>query len=379
MRKLNFRLNVRIGTKLALTAGAGVALVLIMVGNEFRVARLTASMDAQVQASRTVLQSVLEIGNGQNRAALQNRTMQNAESADEVDEALRNLADLEANGSQAFDRALQAATDEVRPNLQKARELYNNYIATMRDYAAVQKDYIAARDLQSKMDADWPATFDPVINSLAVAAAGNRVEFIHTLQEGDAAFKQGRLLFWSYLVHASDDLLKRMNDSFSEAQRLFKEARGMTLDKETIAGIDRLVGFIPTYKTAIDKTLQALHRRDALMRDRADPIRQQADELFDVVKMTASAWANERDSLSDAEQTHARQLTLLIGIFVVIVLVGSAVFLAISVGKPIRRIGEVLLALAQGDKGVEIPYAGRGDEVGDAARAARTFKDNLLR
>ncbi len=44
-----------------------------------------------------------------------------------------------------------------------------------------------------------------------------------------------------------------------------------------------------------------------------------------------------------------------------------------------RRIGQVLLALARGDKTVAIPYAARGDEVGEVARAAQTFKDNLLR
>ena len=58
-------------------------------------------------------------------------------------------------------------------------------------------------------------------------------------------------------------------------------------------------------------------------------------------------------------------------------------FLAWIIGRgisnPIRAISEVLLALANGNKGVEVPYADRTDEVGENARAARIFKDNLLR
>ena len=56
-----------------------------------------------------------------------------------------------------------------------------------------------------------------------------------------------------------------------------------------------------------------------------------------------------------------------------------AVFISRSIGRPIRRIGEVLLELARGNKAIPIPYIERGDEVGDNARAANAFRDNLLR
>ena len=52
---------------------------------------------------------------------------------------------------------------------------------------------------------------------------------------------------------------------------------------------------------------------------------------------------------------------------------------AIAIGKPIRRIGEVLMRLANGNTSVAIPYTDRGDEIGDTARVAGIFKDNLLR
>ncbi len=50
-----------------------------------------------------------------------------------------------------------------------------------------------------------------------------------------------------------------------------------------------------------------------------------------------------------------------------------------GISKPIRAIADVLLALANGNKAVEVPYADRGDEVGENARAAQIFKENLLR
>jgi methyl-accepting chemotaxis protein len=50
-----------------------------------------------------------------------------------------------------------------------------------------------------------------------------------------------------------------------------------------------------------------------------------------------------------------------------------------TISKPVRGIGMTLLELAGGNKGVAIPYVDRGDEVGDCARAANTFRDNLIR
>ena len=95
------------------------------------------------------------------------------------------------------------------------------------------------------------------------------------------------------------------------------------------------------------------------------------------------AFANEyalsrRDELL-ANLTWVGNVAIMVGMLVVLMLIGSALFSVLSIARPIRRIGEVLLELANGNKAVEIPYTERGDEVGDNARAARTFKDNLIR
>jgi methyl-accepting chemotaxis protein len=50
-----------------------------------------------------------------------------------------------------------------------------------------------------------------------------------------------------------------------------------------------------------------------------------------------------------------------------------------SISVPTRAIGGVLVELSNGNKAVDVPYADRGDEVGDNARAALQFKENLVR
>jgi methyl-accepting chemotaxis protein len=89
--------------------------------------------------------------------------------------------------------------------------------------------------------------------------------------------------------------------------------------------------------------------------------------------------AEDRNAQASAERQRVSRIDLGIGLFVIAVLAGLAVFGAVNIANPIRRIGEVLRALAHGNKEVEVPYLGRGDEVGDNARAAQAFKEKLIR
>src|ERR1700688_3993170 len=91
------------------------------------------------------------------------------------------------------------------------------------------------------------------------------------------------------------------------------------------------------------------------------------------------AAAEERNAQAGAERARVGQIDLGMGLLVIAVLAGVAVFGALAIGRPIRRIGELLIELAHGNKDVEVPYTGRAAEVGDNARAAQTFKEKLIR
>jgi methyl-accepting chemotaxis protein len=100
--------------------------------------------------------------------------------------------------------------------------------------------------------------------------------------------------------------------------------------------------------------------------------------LDGLVSLTLKDASDVRSDIEVSVASMAR-LNWLIVTLGVVAGVTLAVFSSLSVTRPIRKIGDVLLSLANGDKAVEIPFTGRRDEVGDAARAANTFRDNLAR
>jgi methyl-accepting chemotaxis protein len=116
-----------------------------------------------------------------------------------------------------------------------------------------------------------------------------------------------------------------------------------------------------------------------LARERGLPTAAAIDKVTEEVLGATSKLAETKARESEATITQASRIGLGIGLFVIVVLIGSAIFGALSIARPVGRIAHVLLALADGNKAVDIPFTGRGDEVGDAARAANAFRDNLVR
>ncbi|PIT00103.1 chemotaxis protein [Bradyrhizobium nitroreducens] len=116
-----------------------------------------------------------------------------------------------------------------------------------------------------------------------------------------------------------------------------------------------------------------------VLNERTFPAAAQVNAAIDKGVDIANEYSAKRKSQVLEELDSTANFALIIGVAVILALIGSAVFAVLNIARPIRHIGGVLLQLADGNKTIEIPFTTRGDEIGDNARAARTFKDNLIR
>ncbi|MHC4050925.1 methyl-accepting chemotaxis protein [Bradyrhizobium sp. 25ACV] len=142
-----------------------------------------------------------------------------------------------------------------------------------------------------------------------------------------------------------------------------------------LAGAQKSVIGVPSggARTAAEST------KATILAERMRPAALEVSKRIDDLVGVANEFAARRKGEMLAELDRVATFALIVGVFVVLTLIGSAVFSVSNIARPIRRIGDVLLQLAGGNKAVEIPYTRRGDEVGDNARAAQTFKENLIR
>ncbi|HEY6254194.1 MAG TPA: methyl-accepting chemotaxis protein [Xanthobacteraceae bacterium] len=113
--------------------------------------------------------------------------------------------------------------------------------------------------------------------------------------------------------------------------------------------------------------------------EKVNKVGMEIDALVEKAISVAEALASQRMVVATTRMTETAQVGMGFGIFVIFILTGAGIFGVLSIGRPVRHIAGVLLQLANGTREFDIPYTGRGDEVGDAARAARTLRDNLVR
>ena len=178
-----------------------------------------------------------------------------------------------------------------------------------------------------------------------------------------------------------DRALERLRAAATAASSHIEAAlrlSGDAADKDMFATLDRLAKEYVAVST--DLAAAAKDYGDTVSKvARAGELGKQMNALIEQVTEGLTAAADAGNAQASAEREQIGRIDLGIGLFVIVVLGGVAVFGALAISKPIRRIGEVLRELAHGNKDVEVPYTGRADEVGDNARAAQAFKEKLIR
>jgi signal transduction histidine kinase/CheY-like chemotaxis protein len=179
----------------------------------------------------------------------------------------------------------------------------------------------------------------------------------------------------------ADQALAALRESMGNAVSNIQAAIQLCGNAENCERLESLVKLAKDYAAAaIEMTALKKDYGDiAKPLDQINTIGTQINSLIERATSDARVVAFQRMTAAEAQLTKAGQISIGAGLFVVLILVGAAVFGVLLIGKPIRHIAGVLLQLADGSRGLDIPYTGRGDEVGDAARAARTFRDNLVR
>jgi methyl-accepting chemotaxis protein len=85
------------------------------------------------------------------------------------------------------------------------------------------------------------------------------------------------------------------------------------------------------------------------------------------------------DDLTATTNGTVRTTLAVVGIAILLVLGLAFVVARFGIAKPLGRVTSILMTLAEGNKAVEIPHTDRRDEIGDMARTAQTFRDNLVR
>ncbi len=209
-------------------------------------------------------------------------------------------------------------------------------------------------------------------------------------------------------IASSPDDLEKAKASLGERQKsaiqLIERAIQLSRKIETTERLKGLIVTIGQYAAAADKiavinaemiaiqarrpendsgTSQAAMRIATLdyqagdiARQQALPMAEQMEALISAIAGTVQTAMNTSAVVAAQEMTSSERIGLAVGSTVILALIGSAVFGFMSIGRPLRKIAGVLVDLTN-DRVVDVPYATRGDEIGDIAKATEVFKQSI--
>jgi methyl-accepting chemotaxis protein len=367
------QINLKIGQKLSISAALGIVLVLtFIVVSRFAASAIDLATETQV-ANMSVFEAILRAQMDWRDARIAFRDARLARSIEEFgraekagDDAGKSLADrFSFIASRLPDGAAKAKAIE-------AHDLAAAYAKSLNEALQGERRRQEARQLATELGANW----DDAIAKLraAVKEHGDAADVL--VERLDVLVDEARAAIWTFHSTEDDQQKARVARVVADASPILKELEGTVANASVLTTqVAALVSRVPS---AMTSAVDAVAARN-LANKNADPIRVQLAKFLadftDTISQQNVALNDNVDATIDKAQTEE----LMLGALTVLVLVGSAVFGSLGIGKPIRHIAGVLEHLAGGDKSIDIPFTTRGDEIGDTARAAQVFKDNLIR
>src|SRR5262249_32387010 len=372
--------RLRIGAKLGACVGIGAALIAGLIVNEqitsTSIERLTVAADRQ---QAIVIDSVTTEG-VLRRVEVAGRDLRMARTRDEVDGL---LGELEKIAAEVRGRLSALEAKAFNPaNLDRFRhlqELFADYVAALERIGHRQIEILSQFGDLDQLESKWARGINLVVNSAPFSDERSYRDIEAFINEAASAFKDARTAAWRYLLLHEASQIRRISAATCLAIQQLNCARAAATGKAVVDGIDALRGIVPEYTAGLKAATDTIDLQDSIQNERASPAEDGSRKLLSEAIEIANASSDAATAEAAAGVAKASRIRIGIGVVVGLVLVGAAALASFAIGKPVRRMGEVLMELANGNKAVEIPYAERSDEIGDTARAARAFKDNLVR
>jgi methyl-accepting chemotaxis protein len=379
MRGLGRLSRIDIGTRLGICVGISIVLVLGMLISEQTssnsIEKLTASADRQQDLMIELDRIELLF----QRAQVAGRDLRMARTAVQVADSLAAIQRIADDGRTKILALQSQAADTGAQNHAKAiGERFAAYVEALNEVGKKQIDILALFGKRDEVEAKWTRTFNTVINSGMFGMTPNAKDVEAFINEAASQFKDARTSGWRYFVLNETAQINAIQRSLEEALQHLGYGQRDAVEKPVAEAIGRLVPIVPEFAEVLNATIAAIDQQNRIQRERADTAEAEAYRLLTQASVNANERSVAATRAAAAGVADAARIRLAVGIIVILVLIGTATFAALTIGRPVRRLGEILMQLAQGNKAAEIPYTSRTDEVGDTARAAKNFRDSLM-
>ena len=189
-----------------------------------------------------------------------------------------------------------------------------------------------------------------------------------------------------YLIAGDEKFLepyKRGNEAFAMAMRKLRDLAGKSPKLQR--RLDDLEELAERWRSGAEREIALMARPETREQARALESSGSGKDTMDLIRVKVAEMDGlerglliERRGLQKEASATAYTLTVLDGTASLVLAILMAILLTRGITVPITRMTSVMTALAKGDTGVEVPEAGRSDEIGAMAAALQVFRDSII-
>jgi methyl-accepting chemotaxis protein len=379
MNSLGSSIRPRIASKLGIAVGVSVVLVVATLINEQITSHSVVLLNSTASRQQKIVVEIAKIKTALHRAQIVGRDLRMVRAESAVGATLVELDEIIAEAADRFKlmNEISVSSDNLA-RFRIVRDQFDTYVTALREIGNKQTLILTLFATRGEIDKRWLRSVNTAINSMAFSMAPNSGELEYLINTATMAFKDTYAASWRYFVLNEESQARQIATSTDTAVRHLRLLQGAARNAAVASSMEKLLATVSEFTEVLQETTKAITDQNVIQ-NRANQAEADILKLLDEATGKATAIADSATSAANDGAAGATQIRIGVGAVVVFVLFGLAVFISMNIGRPIRRIGQVLLELAHGNKSIAIPYTDRGDEVGDNARAAKTFKDNLLR
>jgi methyl-accepting chemotaxis protein len=239
---------------------------------------------------------------------------------------------------------------------------------------------LKAKDEHSGMQRTVGGRLQSVLGELA-RSSGEKADVatIELVSKAQLSLETARLNINRYFLTPDPKAAKSVLDNINRVPGLVKQIRAAVFAPDDQKLADEAIAAAAKFVPGIIDSVKLTDEKDRLVKDVGAKM---AAQLNDRMTALNDAQMKVMDRITDeslATVGWSMRVLLAVGGLALVLGLALAFLIGRGISKPLGRMTALLAELANGNKAVEIPYTERGDEIGDNARAAQTFKENLLR
>ena len=167
--------------------------------------------------------------------------------------------------------------------------------------------------------------------------------------------------------------------SWNQIQEKVQAAKGHAADEAEAKEFEKLAGAVNDYAQAFYAISPILAERSDLRMNKAKGASERLAARLTELANSARETAKESADAAITTSADALRTGMIVAIAGVLLSIGIAILIIRAIVPAVVALTGAMRKLADGDTRIEVPAAGRGDEIGAMAKTVQVFKDNAIR